>query len=309
MFEEAPAGAFSFFVYREVVVDRARPVSALLFSATLWGLSWWPLKYFHAQGIDGAALLLVGYGSVGLMLLPFVWRERARWRRETRYVVLMTVLGGYGNLAFAYAMIFGDVVRAMMLFYLAPVWGVLGGRVVLGEVIDGKRWLGVVLALTGAFLVLGAWNVLAAPPGWVDLLALSAGFTFALNNVLCRAAQQVPLATKGAVIFLGCGLLALPLLAWGGQAWPSVAPAAWGQLVGFGLGGLLLATLATLWGVTRMEAGRAAVILIAELLVAVVSATLIGQEQLTAGELAGGALILTAALLEALRPAESARAA
>jgi drug/metabolite transporter (DMT)-like permease len=279
------------------------PVAALLVSATLWGLSWWPLKYFHQQGIDGAPLLLVSYGGVGLVLLPWIWRERHAWRPEAGYVFWMVLLGGYGNLAFAYAMIFGDVIRSMMLFYLAPVWGVLGGRLMLGEVIDGRRRLGVVLALAGAFLVLGAWQIFAAPPGWTDLMALTAGMTFALNNVLCRAAQRTPLVTKGAVVFVGCGLLAGAVILAGGAAWPAVDAGTWGWLALFGMVGLLIATLGTQWGVTRLEAGRASVILMMELLVAVVSAALIGGERLSAGELAGGALILAAALLEAMRPA------
>lgn len=280
---------------------KSLPVAVLVLSAIMWGLTWWPLKHFHQQGLRGPLLILLGYGLVALALLPGLWRQRAAWRREPRYLWLMLLLGGWANLAFAGAMIYGEVVRAMMLFYLAPVWGVLGGRLFLGEPIDRRRGLGLVLALAGAFLVLGGWAILRQPPTALDLLALSAGMAFALNNITCRAAQAVPVASKSAINFLGVGLMALAVVLTQGQSLPPLSLATWGWLLFFALGWLLLATVTALWAVTHLEAGRAAVILLVELLAAVVSATLIGGETLAANEWAGGALILAAAVLESRR--------
>lgn len=277
------------------------PVVALIVSATLWGLSWWPLKYFHQQGVAALTLTLVAYGAVALVLLPRLWIERPRWREQPRLLLLMTLLGGYANLAFAQAMIHGEVVRAMMLFYLAPLWGVLGARLFLGETIDGRRWLGMGLALGGAFLVLGGWNLLDLPPSFVDLLAISAGVAFAFNNVSCRAAQRIPVGSKTAAVFLGCALMALAMMAARPAAIPSAPGPIWLWLAAFGLFWLLLATLAGNWGVTFTETGRASVILTLELAVATLSATLLGEEVLAAHEWIGGGLIFAAALLEARR--------
>ncbi len=280
------------------------PVAALVVSAVMWGVTWWPLKFFNQQGLEGPALIVVAYGLVALALLPWLWRERRVWRGESRYLWLMFAFGGWANLAFASAMIYGEVVRSMMLFYLAPVWGVIGGRLFLGERIDAARRAGVVLALAGAFLVLGGWRALETPPSWVDLLALTAGLAFALNNVTCRAARHVPVASKTAAVFLGASLMAGGALAFQGELPPAVTTATWGWLVAFGLGWLLFASLISQWAVSHLEAGRASVILITELLAAVVSATLLGGETLSLVELAGGCLILAAALLEARRAGE-----
>ena len=118
----------------------ALPVLLLLTSALMWGLTWWPLKAFNAAGIAGVPLILSTYGVVGLSLLWLIVREWRQWQGRPYLLLLFFILGGYANLAFAMAMIYGDVVRAMMLFYLGPVWGVLGGRVFLGERIDLQRW-------------------------------------------------------------------------------------------------------------------------------------------------------------------------
>lgn len=276
-------------------------MAVLVTSAVLWGLAWWPLKFINAQGIDGLPLIAVGYGVVAVALLPLMWRERRRYGGERRFALLLALLGGYTNLAFAEAMIYGDVVRAMMLFYLAPVWGVLGARLFLGEAIDVQRALGVLLALAGAFLVLGAWELFAAPPSPVDLLAITAGMAFALNNVTARAAQRIPTATKSGMVFMGCAFMALVLMGVQGEPMPTVPLTHWAMPVAFGLCWLSLATLFGQWAITRLEAGRASIILIVELLVAVVSATLIGDETLSVLEIMGGMLILLAAIIEARR--------
>jgi drug/metabolite transporter (DMT)-like permease len=280
---------------------RLLPLGALLLGAAMWGLTWWPLKGLHALGLEGTALIAVGYGALGLALLPVLWTSRRLWRPEAPLVALMVILGGYANLSFASALVHGEVVRVMVLFYLAPVWGVLGGALFLGETIDLRRGLGLVLALAGAFVLLEGWQLLAAPPSALDLLAITAGMAFAGNNLTCRAAQATPNNAKVAAMMVGCGILAWGLLGVGGQGLPTPGAAAWGWTLAYGLGWLFLATAATQYGVTHMEAGRASILLILELVVAVASATVIGGEVPSVLELVGGALIFAAALIEAWR--------
>ena len=167
------------------------PVAVLLFSSAMWGLSWWPLKAFAEAGLSGPLLALLTYGAVGLAGLPWLWRERAAWRPQARLLLAIALVGGWGNAAFVSALVLGDVVRVMLLFYLAPVWSVLGGRLFLGEAVSRRRATAVVMALVGAFLVVGGVDAFASPLSAADLLALSAGMGFAGNNIVSRAAQSV----------------------------------------------------------------------------------------------------------------------
>jgi len=275
------------------------PVLVLLFSSVVWGLSWWPLKAFADAGVSGPMLALLTYGAVGLAGLPWLWRQRPQWQPQWRQLVLIALIGGWGNAAFVGAMVLGDVVRVMLLFYLAPVWSVLGGRLFLGEAVSRRRATAVALALGGAFLVVGGMKAFSTPLSVADLLALSAGLGFSGNNIASRAAQRVPTLSKTVGLCLGCGLVCVPLLAFAPAppAWP--AAALWPGLMAYAFGGLLLVTATWQWSVTRLEAGRAGVIAIAELLVAVLSAVWIGGETLLPREMVGGALIAAAALLEA----------
>jgi drug/metabolite transporter (DMT)-like permease len=286
-------------------VSRARPVLVLLGASVLWGASWLPLKALQGMGLGALPITAAAYGLLALLLAPLLVQQRRLWRGDGRHLLLIALLGGGANLAFTYAMVYGEVVRVMVLFYLLPVWGVLGGRFILGERVDAWRWLGVALALAGAFLILGGFRVLTASPSWLDLLALLSGLLFAMNNIVFRAAQRVPVGSKITAMFFGCSVLAVVLIASGVQAWPaSPSSGAWLALVAYAVAWLLLANLGSQWGVTHLEAGRASIIIIMELITAVVSATLIGGETLSVVEMLGGLMILAAALIEALRTSD-----
>jgi len=281
------------------------PVIVLFGASVLWGLSWIPLKAINAMGIQGIALSLGAYGIIALVMSPQLLSQRALWQNHLGVMFLIALLGGGANLAFTYSLINGEVIRVMVLFYLLPVWGVLGGYFFLKERIDGWRWFGVVAAVLGAFLILGGFKIFETPPSWIDALALLSGLLFALNNLLFRFAQSIPVASKIGVMFYGCFGLAGFLLVVHIEPFPfDVGLQAWGALGLYALIWLLLANIGSQWGVTHMEAGRSSIIIIMELITAAISATLIAGETMAFMEYIGGFLILSAALIEALRTQE-----
>jgi drug/metabolite transporter (DMT)-like permease len=164
------------------------------------------------------------------------------------------------------------------------------------------------LSLGGAFLVVGGMAAFATPPSAADLLAVTAGLAFSGNNILARKAQDIPASSKTVGLLLGCGVtsaLMLGAMAWFGEA-PQATQFAAGfswhivlLLAAFSLFWLALVSFTWQWSVTRLEAGRSGVIAIAELVVALVSATLTGYETMTLLECIGAALIACAAVLEA----------
>ncbi len=278
------------------------PVFILLGASVFWGLSWLPLKSINAMGLDGIALSLGAYGLLALILTPILARQATLWLQHKRAMVLILFLGGGANLAFTYALINGEVIRVMVLFYLLPVWGVLGGKFFLKEHIDRWRWLGATFAVGGAFLILGGFDALGGAPSWIDLIALLSGLFFALNNLAFRAAQAVPVVSKITAMFYGVAIMAIVLLAFGVEPIPGdVDPDAWSGLALYALFWLLVANLGSQWGVTHMEAGRSSIIIIMELITAVISATLIAGETMSPVEMVGGAMILAAAFIEAAR--------
>jgi drug/metabolite transporter (DMT)-like permease len=259
-----------------------------------------PLRGLEGLGMSGLAMIAVAAGAAALTLVPFTLRRRAAFRgRGGVGLLLIFLLGGYATLAFSTALVYGDVVRVMVLFYLLPVWGVAGGYWFLHERVGKGRLVAVACALLGALLVLGGPSALHGSISVMDLLAVSSGLAFAGNNLVFRARQELPIVSKANAMLLGSSVLALLGLLLGLQSTAGVTPLGVGWAMAYGIGWLLFATLAGQFGVTHLEAGRSSVIIIIELLAAVASAVLVGGERMAPLEMAGGALILAAAVLEA----------
>ncbi|HEX7812052.1 MAG TPA: EamA family transporter [Burkholderiales bacterium] len=285
--------------------DRSRlAVAALLLAGLLWGLTWIPLKYFGSQGLNGLTLTMMSYGLVGVLAFPWLLYRRRTWWPQWNLVLMIAIAGGLANVCFLSAIVRGEVVRVMLLFYLAPIWGVLGGRIFFGEPLTLLRAFGVATAVIGAILLLGGPTILASPPGIVDLLALASGMLYASQNLFTRAANRIPLDAKSLVVFIGCGLISGAIVLATGQQLPEMPPLLVGQLFAFAGIWMLAAMVVTAWGVSHLEAGRAAILLVFELVAAVVSAMWIAGERLDGIEWVGAVLIVVAAMLEA-RPSSN----
>lgn len=283
----------------------AIPVLVLIFASFLWGLSWLPLKALSGLGFEGISLILIGH----LILSVIFFRPGFKVcfiRSHAKPLIGIFFAGGSAILCFTYALIYGDVIRVMILFYLLPVWGVIGGRLFLGEHIDWVRWLGMALALAGAALILGGPEILDEPPTWIDFIAFCSGLFFAANNIFFRGVDAVPLATKLLAMFVGCSVICMITLSFTQESIPSDIPAThylW--LIFYSITWLLVANILSQWAVTKMEAGRSSIIIIFELFAAVISAMILGGETMNSLESFGCGLVVVAAFLEAFRMPET----
>jgi len=281
------------------------PLLSLLASSVMWGLAWLPLQTLRKTGIDGVLVIVIAFGTAGLLMLPVLWRQRAAWRGGARWLFAIALLGGFANVAFTLAISYGEVVRVMVLFYLLPAWGVLGGWLFLGERMSLPRVLTMLGALGGAALMLGADALLGLELVWQDWLAIGCGLAFTGNNLLFRHCQALPVGSKSAAMLLGSPLLALAIVALGLQSITLPMASAAGGAVLYGLW-VVVATFLVQYGVTHLEAGRVAILIILELVIAVLSAVLLGADTLSAREAAGVALVLAAAIAEARPPRQAA---
>ena len=278
------------------------PILALLFNALIWGLSWWPLRALDGLGVHGLWATSLGFvvaTAVISMVQPRAWRG---WRAHPGLFALM-LAAGFTNTAFNWGVVIGEVVRVVLLFYLMPVWSILLARLLLGEPITKMAVLRIALALAGAMVVLWTPGVgLPLPSSAGDLLGLAGGVGFAVFNVLVRRERAVPGESRALASFLGGAAVPAVLgavLVAGGRVAAPPPPGFW--LVGVAAFGLclLLGNLALQYGAARLPAALAAVVMVAEVPFAALSAAWLGGEPLRASMLIGGALILGASLLAA----------
>ncbi len=275
------------------------PVASILMGAVFWGLLWWPLKYFAGWGLSGNLVGMTAYSLVGLVALPIVWKQWSAWREEWLLLLLIGLFFAVANITFTTALMQGEVVRVMLLFYLLPAWGALGGVLVLGEKLSQKRRLAIVLSLAGVFVIMGGGDVFNAPLSEVDLMALAAGFCLSATGVVNKLAVKIPIASRSFIPFIFCPPLALLGNYFVPTPMPEMSLMMWLLLAAFAFIWLFGATIFTTFGVTHIEASRASILQVTELFVAIISATMIGGEVLEMKEYIGGSLIIIATLIEA----------
>ena len=151
----------------------------------------------------------------------------------------------------------------------------VGGWLLLGERLSGTRLFALGLAMLGIGLTLGVTSEALAAPGANDWLALSAGLAFSLNNLATRAADRVPLASKALVSFVGSALLGGLFCLLLRQPLPPLDLTLSWQIALLALG-WLVSMAAVQYGLTHLEAGRAAVLVVFELIAAVLSSAWFG---------------------------------
>ena len=272
----------------------------MLSGALVWGLIWYPYRVLQDAGISGVMATFLTYFLAllcGAFVLPRVWRERSTLGG---WALLLVLSAGWANLGYVLGMLQGEVMRVLLLFYLAPVWTVLFSFWLLGERLNRYGYAIVALSLGGAFIMLGRPGLgLPLPHNPAEWLGLSAGMGFALSNVVSRRAGHLSVEVKSFSLWLGTVVLTLPFLLWQGGLAAQVATisaASWLLLALMGV--VLCATsFAVQYGVTHLPANRAIVLFLSELVFAAISSSLLAHELLGVRDGLGALLIVAASLL------------
>jgi drug/metabolite transporter (DMT)-like permease len=276
-------------------------VLGLLTGALVWGLIWYPFRVLEDAGVAGIAATMMTY-AIALAAALALFRQRVRaLLRPDALLILIGLTAGWTNVAYVLGMVYGEVMQVLLLFYLAPLWTLLFARLLLGERAGVTGLLIVLLSLAGAGTMLWQPHMrIPVPHTAAEWLGLSAGFTFALSNVLIRKASRHPIAVKAMASFAGVVVIAAALVPLADASLPAWTALAAGEALWLlpTIGVVLLATnLAVQHGLDNLSANQAIVILLSELIVAAVSAYLLAGESMRWNEWTGGAMIVAATLL------------
>ncbi|HZZ92080.1 MAG TPA: DMT family transporter [Usitatibacter sp.] len=282
---------------------RSAPTWALLFGASLWGVVWYPYRLLAAAGLDGVWSTLMTYGLALILGLAIFPREAARLRSMPPLAIVMGLAIGWSNLAYVVGVLHGEVMRVLLLFYLAPLWTVPLAWLFLRERLDATGLAIMALAFSGAMVMLWKPHLgVPWPESRAEWLGLLAGFLFALGNVLIRRLATMTDAGKSIVIWAGVALAALVHVPMASPASNAVAAVSGAQgFIVVAIGVVLVAmSLALQYGLGRMPANRAIVILLFELVVAAIASYYLAGEHLHAQDAIGAAFIVAATLAAAL---------
>ena len=120
-----------------------------VYSGLVFGIYWLPLRQLQEAGFQGLWGTTVFNLTPLLLLVPLIAvRLRILISGGVRFHCC-GVLMGLAYMLYASSFLYTDVVRAILLFYLMPIWGFLLARLVTGDPITLPRWLSMVLGLLG----------------------------------------------------------------------------------------------------------------------------------------------------------------
>ncbi|HDY85275.1 hypothetical protein LCGC14_0646120 [marine sediment metagenome] len=271
-------------------------IAALLFSSTLWGTIWYPLRWLDEAGLSAVWSSLVMYLAAGILALPFLFKKNIFKLSDRKDLIFLAIAAGVTNIAFLVALTEGEVMRVMLLFYLSPIWSVLLSRWWLKEQLSATAIAMLVVAMIGSLVMLWDTNIgFPWPQGLADWLAITASIAFSINNVLARKLANVSMAAKTGVIWWGVVIASIFVLGWQQTPIPDVSMNIWVVAGMVGVFGTVFMTMAALYGIARMPIYHSSVIMLFELVAAAISAWALTSEIMSLQEWLGGALILLAA--------------
>ena len=145
----------------------------------LRGIYWLPQRILVEGGLTGGwgtiAQMVIGF----LILLPIAFWKLIK-KKETGFGLPLTgLLVGGGFICYALSFLLTDVVRALILFYMTPIWTTIFEILFLKKRPGKERILTLGMALGGLWLVFSKETILPLPENAGDWLALAGGAIFA----------------------------------------------------------------------------------------------------------------------------------
>ena len=281
------------------------PSLGIIFSAVLWGLFWIPVRAIEQAGVSALWTGPVLFASVVVLLLPFAL---IRWRTFYRVgpdLILTGILTGTAFALYAISFNLTDVVHALLLFYISPVWSTLLGLIFLNERLNINRIAALILGLSGLIVVLGDGVSFPWPKQTGDWFALASGLCWSLASVRLFQGGSTFIFEKtfafiGGSFVVGSILALLPLGL--ENTTPDLSSlqqsSVWIICVALFL---LPTTWLTIWPTTLLSPARIGILFMTEAIVGIGSAAWLTDEPFALREITGTALIIGAGLVEVLR--------
>jgi len=276
-----------------------------IYAGLVFGIYWIPLRALGDAGFSGAwSPVMLNAFSLTLLCPLLIYRWRSFFPGRLRFHI-GGLLAGFAFVLYANSLMYTEVIRSILLFYLMPIWGFLLARFVAGEIITSVRLLSIALSLAGLLAIFGIDSGLPLPRNIGDWMALCSGLIWAVASLMMLTDSED--AINYGVAFFLWGTLGSALMAYVASIhglaptpnWSMVRPILpW--LVPLTILVIIPSGFATVYGPTQLNPGVSGLLFMTEISVATVTAALFAGEPFGIRELLGVILISMAALAEPL---------
>jgi drug/metabolite transporter (DMT)-like permease len=281
------------------------PSIAIAVGAAFWGLYWIPIRGIEQAGVHAFWTGPVIFGASSLLFIPIILLRMHIFIAHWRSILIPGLLTGFAFALYIASLNLTDVVRAILLFYMSPLWSTLLGILVLKERLTTNRVIALLLAFCGLYIVLVIDSGLPVPRNSGDWFALMSGLFWSVGSVKLFQGGAHMILEKVTVFVICALLMSLLLVLWHqgsleGMPQLSSLDKAWYWILIIALS-MLPITYLTIWPATVLSPGRVGMLLMVEVIVGVVSAAILTDEPFGVREFAGTVLIISAGVVEVLR--------
>lgn len=279
----------------------------LIGATALWGIYWVPVLWLESRGISGMIAVAMLNIAPAFLLLVLAFRSQAT-RPEMVQALMVGAIAGLGFGLYSAGIVYGSVVRATLLFYMTPIWSTLIGILVLSERVGAKRWIAIAVGLSGVALLVSAGPQATLNIG--DGFALLSGLMWAIAAVGIKKSPELPLTGLTGAQFASTTVLALALALLFGAELPKVQELfdALPTATLIGLGVMTPSIVAIFWAQKHVFPGRAGLLMMSEVLVAVITAAIfLPEERLGLVQWIGAAMIVGTFFIETMTLPKTAR--
>ena len=277
---------------------------ACLYAGGVWGLFWIPLRALEEAGINGLWVTFVYFLVPTIFLIPVgIWR--LKYLKLGGFNLQLTgMLSGGALMLYATSIVYTDVVRAMLLFYLTPVWGTILGRLFLNENITPLRIISMIIAIIGMLTIFGLGVKFPIPQNVGDWMGVASGLMWAVASLRIRLNQNASAIDMTLGFFFWATIFAIIIAL---NIAPNFVPTisqvlpALPILLVFVILLILPGTLASLWGPKFLNPGLVGLLFMTEIVVGSISVALLAGEPFGYREVIGIILISSASMIEPIK--------
>ena len=277
---------------------------ACLYAGGVWGLFWIPLRALEEAGINGLWVTFVYFLVPTIFLIPVgIWR--LKYLKLGGFNLQLTgMLSGGALMLYATSIVYTDVVRAMLLFYLTPVWGTILGRLFLNENITSLRIFSMIIAIIGMLTIFGLGVKFPIPQNVGDWMGVASGLMWAVASLRIRLNQNASAIDMTLGFFFWATIFAIIIaLIIAPNFVPTISQVlpALPILLVFVILLILPGTLASLWGPKFLNPGLVGLLFMTEIVVGSISVALLAGEPFGYREVIGIILISSASMIEPIK--------
>lgn len=279
------------------------PTFAVLAVGMLWGIFWMPMRLLDSYGI-GAAWVSVVFSAV-MMFSPLPWIAAGSRKSASRRQVTAGILLGTAFTFYTCSLLLTDVIHAILLFYLTPIWSTFAGFLLHGAKPTMMRVLAIIFGLAGMMFILGAGGNFPWPQNPGDWIALTSGMLWSAGSMLAAESSDDSIAMPVALFGLGGLLSSLAFVGVASVAGSEIAVsgsvmANLPLIIGLALVLFVPTNALVLWAQQKMDAPRVGILLMGEVCVGAITAALFSGEEFSTFDLIGTILIISASITEIL---------